>query len=732
MAGPDQPAGGSEVYSPYLIAAVGGGAGGARRVLKNANAFAVFDPFGHAQANGPVAEGLFFEDTRYLSRFVVTIDGRQPRLLSSIVTEENTLLAVDLSNPDLMEDGRLRLPGGTVHLLNSMVLGKVALFVSLEMHNFGMYPARFGLAVDVDSDFVDIFEVRGTPRARRGEMLPAQQHPDGSVLSYRGLDGVTRRTHIRFDPRPAQAAARHVSWDIRLGPGERRTVRLEVCCEHSGARPSRVSRAEAVAEQARWRAERAARVAAISTRNETFDDWLRCSRADLEMLTTETPQGLYPYAGVPWFSTAFGRDGLITALECLWLDPDLAAGTLRFLAANQATELDPAADAEPGKILHETRSGEMAALGEVPFGRYYGSIDATPLFVMLAAAYYERTGDLALIRSLWPNVEAALAWMRDYGDPDRDGFIEYCSRSAGGLDNQGWKDSRDAIFHADGRLARAPIALAEVQGYAHAAYLGAAALARALGREARAAELAAAADSLRERFEAAFWLDEFDTYAIALDRDKRPCRVRSSNAGQALFGGIVRPDRAARTAATLMAPDSFSGWGVRTIAADQVRYNPMSYHNGSVWPHDNALIALGFARYGLRKPLLAILQGMFDAAARFQLKRLPELFCGFGRRPDLGPTAYPLACAPQAWSAAAVFALVGATLGISFVPQERQIRFAAPMLPPWLDEISLSNLRLGDARVDLALRRQRDTIALDVLRRDGPLDIVLTSAEDAP
>src|SRR5579884_3501836 len=303
MAGPDQPAGGSEVYSPYLIAAVGGGAGGARRVLKNANAFAVFDPLGHAQANGPAAEGLFFEDTRYLSRFVVTIDGRQPRLLSSIVTEENTLLAVDLSNPDLMEDGRLRLPGGTVHLLNSMVLGKVALFVSLEMHNFGMYPARFGLAVDVDSDFVDIFEVRGTPRARRGEMLPAQQHPDGSVLSYRGLDGVTRRTHIRFDPRPAQAAARHVSWDIRLGPGERRTVRLEVCCEHSGARPSRVSRAEAVAEQARWRAERAARVAAISTRNETYEEWLRCSRADLEMLTTETPQGLYPYAGVPWFST---------------------------------------------------------------------------------------------------------------------------------------------------------------------------------------------------------------------------------------------------------------------------------------------------------------------------------------------------------------------------------------------------------------------------------------------
>jgi glycogen debranching enzyme len=367
----------------------------------------------------------------------------------------------------------------------------------------------------------------------------------------------------------------------------------------------------------------------------------------------------------------------------------------------------------------------MAALGEVPFGRYYGSIDSTPLFVMLAAAYHARTGDLDLIRALWPNIEAALAWMRDYGDLDGDGFLEYDRKSVNGLINQGWKDSADSIFHADGKLAEAPIALAEVQGYAYAAYIGAGELAAALGDAAEADKLAAAAQRLRDRFEAAFWIESLGTYALALDGAKRPCQVRASNAGHVLFGGLAGAERAAQVAETLTTPDFFSGWGIRTVARGEARYNPISYHNGSVWPHDNGLIAMGFARYGLKEPLLQVLTGLFDAALFLDLRRLPELFCGFARRPGSGPTAYPVACIPQAWSSASVFALLGAALGISFDPEAHQIRFAQPMLPPWLNEIRLTNLRLGTASADLVLRRSQESVAVHVLRHEGELGIVL-------
>ena len=382
--------------------------------------------------------------------------------------------------------------------------------------------------------------------------------------------------------------------------------------------------------------------------------------------------------------------------------------------ANQATMLDAKADAEPGKILHETRKGEMAALGEVPFARYYGSIDSTPLFIMLAAAYYARTGDLDLVRALWPNIEAALGWMTEYGDIDGDGFLEYSRQSVNGLTNQGWKDSADSVFHDDGRLAEAPIALAEVQAYAHAAYRGAAALNER-------------ADRLQQRFEAAFWIETLGTYALALDGDKRPCRVRASNAGHVLLGGLAAPERAAQVADLLMGKDFFSRWGIRTIASGEARYNPLSYHNGSVWPHDNGLIAMGFAQYGLKQPLLGLLTGLFDAVLFLELRRLPELFCGFERRPGSGPTAYPVACMPQAWSSATVFAMLGAALGISFDAEARQIRFAQPVLPPWLSEIKLINLTLGDASADLVLRRSKDSVALDVLRRQGAVDIVLTA-----
>lgn len=696
-----------------------------RHTLKHDDTFAVVDSHGDIGASAGGPDGVFHADTRYLSRLELLLDGAQLLLLGSNMRDDNSVLSIDLTNPDIYRDNRIVLPKDTLHIVRTMLIWRGSAYQRIGIRNHGSQAVAARLSLSFANDFADIFEVRGVRRVRRGRSAAEIRDHGQLVFRYVGLDRRERVTTLSFDPPPGELMSGLASYDIRLGSHQRCSIFFAVTCDRLEDRqPGQFFRGMIASMHERRRAGQ--HVASIHTSNELFNQVLSRSAADLSMLMTRTPQGRYPYAGIPWYSTTFGRDGLITALQMLWCDPDMSRGVLHRLAHFQARTVDPLNDAEPGKILHEMRAGEMATLREVPFGLYYGSVDSTPLFVMLAGAYAERTGDNETLRALWPNVEAALTWIDKWGDRDGDGFVEYERQTEKGLANQGWKDSHDAVFHADGELAEGPIALAEVQGYVYAAKELAARAARRLGRAEQAHALEQQAAALAARFDEAFWCEDIGSYAIALDGRKRQCRIRVSNAGQVLLSGIAPKHRAEAVAAQLMLRPYFSGWGVRTVARDEARYNPMSYHNGSVWPHDNALIALGLARYGLKDPVERIFRGLFEAATYLDLNRLPELFCGFRRGSGRGPTLYPVACAPQAWSAAAPFALLQASLGVWFLPTENEVRLYNPRLPRFLQEVVLRGLRLGTSSLDLAVRQHGDDIALHVLRNEGNMRVSIT------
>jgi glycogen debranching enzyme len=698
-----------------------------RRSLKHDDTFIVLDSHGDIGASAGGPDGLFNADTRYLARLELVLDHVQPLLLGSNLRDDNSALTVDLTNPDIYRNERIVLQKDMLHIVRTVFLWRGTAYQRIGLQNHGENPANFDLTLLFDNDFADLFEVRGEKRPRRGTGSSKLLGPSDVVLDYRGLDGKSRSTALHFDPRPTRLAVNAATYHFELAPQQISSLFVAASCNKpAGHKPVPFFRG--LLAHRREMRHSAAGATSIETSNDILNEVLCQSMADLNMLMTDTPQGRYPYAGIPWYSTTFGRDGIITALQMLWIDPRIARGVLRRLAFYQAKTVDPLADAEPGKILHEMRGGEMADLGEVPFAQYYGSVDATPLFVLLAGLYVERTGDDETLAELWPAIEAALAWIDGAGDPDRDGFVEYQRASERGLANQGWKDSYDAIFHADGRLADGYIALAEVQGYVFAGKQLAARCALRLGKADQAGKLAAEAQRLAERFEEAFWCEELGTYALALDGAKQPCRVRTSNAGQLLFSGMVREDRARMVAADLMRPHFFTGWGIRTVARGEARYNPMSYHDGSIWPHDNALIALGLGRYGLKHSVERVFKALFDAATYMDLRRLPELFCGFQREKQRGPTLYPVACAPQAWASATPFTLLEAALGLEFDVQRGEIRLRNPRLPAFLNEVILRELQLGPSSVDLRVRRHGDDVSLEVLRRHGQIQVSIILA----
>lgn len=682
--------------------------------LKDKDTFVVADAFGDILG---VGDGLFHNDTRILSRFRILLGGRPPSLLSAAIGQDNVFFTSHGANQALPYPGGPVGPPGVLHIERKRFLWEERLYERITCVNYSRDVVLIPLSVEFGADFRDMFEVRGMHRERRGLVYPPQIGERGVRLVYQGLDEVERSSVISFSDPPGRMAGSRADYMYSLQPEGRLELYIEVG-EHDGVVPSR-ERFRAAAARARWdmRARRR-HGARMKTSGRLFNEWLEKSRSDLALLTTRMETGPYPYAGIPWFSTAFGRDAIITAWQILWFEPSLARGVLTYLAAHQAEERSAFRDSAPGKIMHETRKGEMAALGEVPFARYYGGVDTTPLFVALAGAYVERTRDMALIDDLWPALTRAIRWIDQYGDSDGDGLIDYQRGKESGLANQGWKDSEDSVFHADGRFPNGPIALIEVQGYAFSAYRAMANLAHQRGDQDNAARWAARAEQIREAVERRFWMPEHDFYGIAIDGAGELCRVLTSNPGHLLFSGLPAPDRARKVADRLMSAAFDSGWGVRTLATGEARFNPMSYHNGSIWPHDTAICAMGLSRYGEREGVVSMTANLFETANTFEM-RLPELFCGFPRMAGEPPVAYPVACLPQAWAAGSVFMMLQACLGLTVDGWNREVRVADPRLPIGIDRLEIDGLRMGDEKVDLLFERTGRRIDVQGRSRTG-------------
>jgi glycogen debranching enzyme len=689
--------------------------------LKHGDCFVVADAYGDIRGSG---DGLFRDDTRVLSHFRLLVGERVPSLLGASLSQDNMVFTANLTNLPLTTLDGSATPQGVIYIERSRLLWEDRMYERITLSNYSEREALVPVTLRYGADFRDMFEVRGTTRSRRGRAYDAEVTEDSVHMRYDGLDQLVRRSTIAFSRRPDEIMTDRADFTIRLSKRGSESLFIEVGADRPAA-PSR-ERFRAAAARARFGMRGKRRHgASVFSSGRVFNDWLSRARADIALLTTDLPTGPYPYAGIPWFSTAFGRDGVISALQMLWLNPGLARGVLSFLAQHQATETSPFSDSQPGKIMHETRKGEMAVLRELPFGRYYGGVDTTPLYIYLACAYVARTGDMEFIDALWPSLCAAASWMEEASQQNGSGFVAYQRAAESGLSNQGWKDSFDSVFHADGTIPKGPIALVEVQGYVYAAYRGLAELAVRREDVGRAVHWTECAEKMRQAVETYFWMPDREFYALAIDGDGRPCEVRTSNAGHLLYVGLPSPERAHRVCDQLLSASFHSGWGVRTLADDEILFNPMSYHNGSIWPHDTAICAAGLARYGVRDSLVRLMSGTFEAAVHFNM-RLPELFCGFTRAPSEAPIAYPVACLPQAWSSGSVFMMMQACLGLEIDGMRGEIQVTRPRLPIGIDHLTIRRLGVGSAKVDLSFQRVGDrVVAYLETRHEGLAPLVV-------
>ncbi|HZR44013.1 MAG TPA: glycogen debranching N-terminal domain-containing protein [Ktedonobacteraceae bacterium] len=681
--------------------------------LKCGDAFVVTNVHGDLVA-AKQEMGLFWHGMRFLRTCNLLLEQRPLMALSHHIANMGDACQIDLTNIPFTAAHDLAIEQGVIHVNRHIELHGDYLAQTFTITSFHSVPVPLTLSLKLDADFCDLFEVRGLRRERHGELQPIRANNTTMVFSYRGLDNVERATQVEFEPAANHVSLGRIDWTLDLIRGQA----VQICIK---AR-MRDGEAKHFSTDAAVSSRQDLPQPTLQTNDPFFNRLLTRGMHDLVMLSTMTPHGYYPYAGIPWFCCPFGRDGLITALEFLPWFPQVVRGTLAFLAAHQGTKVEPFTDEEPGKILHEFRMGELANCREIPYIPYYGTIDATLLFLITLEGYIRWTNDLAFLKQLWPHAQAAARWMSEYGDRDHDGFIEYHKTSPTGLDNQGWKDSWDAISHGDGRLATSPLALCEVQGYAFAAYRAMGYLASRMGKADEAGRWGQIAKTLRENFLRHFWWEQEHALYLALDKDKAPCDVVTSNAGQCLWTGIVPEEQAKLIISRLMREDMYSGWGLRTLSAHAKRYNPMSYHNGSVWPHDTALVGAGFSRYGGKSEAAQLLKGMFEASLYFEGARLPELHCGFAQRHGYGPTRYPVACSPQGWAAGAPFMLINGLLGFQPSAEEQRLTLHASTLPDWLYTLEIDGLYVGSRRVHLRFERTGEHTEV-IASHDNEVDI---------
>ncbi len=686
-------------------------------VLNHGDTFACFNRSGDIIPITSQTYGLFHKGCRHLSQLEIKVFDVRPHYLSSTVYEDNCLLNADLTNPNFYYRQH-HLQPGMIHIKRKKFILDNRLCGRISITNFSRETLQMPMILQIAADFKDIFEIRGFNRqAGAGEI--DIQHPNNSTIAinYHGKDDQLRCTKIIFSRPFRRDENGDYCFILKLAPEKKEVVEftIDLRSRHRKLAPFKKTLTALEQEIKNKKFD----MCDIISSNEQFNHWINRSRADLAaLLSPQAEGGHYPMAGIPWYNTIFGRDGIVTSVQTLMIAPHIARDVLFYLAKNQATKRDDKMDAEVGKILHEIRESELVNLGEVPFQRYYGSVDATPLFVCLAGLYFRRTNDLDTIKAIWPNIKLALKWVDHYGDCDGDGFIEYQKKCPKGLDNQGWKDSHDSVSHSDGKLAKPPIALCEVQGYVYQAKISASKIALALDEERYAKQLSKEAATLKIKFNEKFWSKEHGFYALALDGDKKRCNVISSNVGHCLANSIIDKERVDDVVKKLFSDDLFSGWGIRTLSKFEKRYNPMSYHNGSIWPHDNSVIALGLSRHGYMNEVETLTKALFDASLTMEMQRMPELFCGFGRQPNEAPTLYPVACSPQAWASGSLFLLLQSICGIDIAAHKQQIILHQPALPDFLNELTFKDIWMEpEKQLSFRLVRYQHGVVVEVIHK---------------